>query len=504
MAIKFTGPRFTWRMVIFVMLWRWFTGNTLDGDPRTDAGWFRQGRKSVTPQYPHPTRWQLWPRWKRMGVRLLTGVLPAVALTAWLLWPEWTYRAGMGICAVLVGVTARIAYKAWGVYDMKHNVLQPYTLALAPMISSAPAALMRDMKVVMEHRPDDGKVPVLIAFPIPAEYTPATNGTAEIARLTGQRLGGEWNTGLNMRRWPFSMKLTRKPDPRGSFTYNDLLSVIEESGGPGKLILGGGTGDSVVVADVINKYPHVALSIGTGGGKSWFLSNVIAQLSYWGEDDFDICDPKWVSLMGLENVPGLRYHRDVEIIWKVVHEFREEMHRRYDEMLAGRKTFPGKYLILEEMNAFAMLSSIRWEEVKVSGDKKKEPVWADIKIIAVMARQVNMHLIGAWQLLLAIASGGDTQLRDQFGLKILSRFSPQAWNLLVGTSPRETSSSIPGRAVAVMEGERVRFQMPSLSPEDSMDLVMRGRAWQKHNGGVLLTPTPINSTRRRPRPRKAS
>jgi hypothetical protein len=114
-----------------------------------------------------------------------------------------------------------------------------------------------------------------------------------------------------------------------------------------------------------------------------------------------------------------------------------------------------------------------------------------------MARAVNMHMFGAWQVLLVIAAGGDSQLRDQFGLKILSRFSPQAWDLLVGTRPREPSSSVPGRAVAVMEGERKRFQMPNVSVDDAMNMVMKGRAWEERNG--LTVPT---MPRKKPSPRK--
>jgi hypothetical protein len=320
-------------------------------------------------------------------------------------------------------------------------------------------------------------------------------------RLANERFAGEWQVNLNMKRYPFYVALSRLADPRIDFSFSELMNKIETIGGPGKIILGAGSSD-YVVADIINRYPHVGLSMGTGAGKSSFYRNALGQLSYWGDDEFDICDVKRVSLKGMERIPGLRIHTDVEIIWKVVREFRLEMERRYEELEYATTELPvthfkAKYLFLEEMNAFTMLSSIRWNEVKERGDSKREPVWDDIRLIAVMARAVNMHMFGAWQVLLVIAAGGDSQLRDQFGLKILSRFSPQAWDLLVGTRPREPSSSVPGRAVAVMEGERKRFQMPNVSVDDAMNMVMKGRAWEERNG--LTVPT---MPRKKPSPRK--
>jgi hypothetical protein len=34
------------------LVWRWFTGEALDGRRRTDAGWFTEGRKALPPESP--------------------------------------------------------------------------------------------------------------------------------------------------------------------------------------------------------------------------------------------------------------------------------------------------------------------------------------------------------------------------------------------------------------------------------------------------------------------
>jgi hypothetical protein len=499
MAMKFTGPRISWGMFWFIFLWRWFTGNTLDGDPRTDAGWIRTGIRSVDSRYPHPTRWQLMARWKRMTIRLTAILLPVTAGVAWLVWPTVFYRVSVALILVLATLLARPMMRRYERYNLNHHIIGPFTQTASHLVSHAPAAMMRDMHVDMTRTKDEGLTLTKVQIPVPPEYNPGEAGKKELVKLAGERFGGEWGANLNVKRWPFYIALSRLPEPREKFSYADLLPLVAQQK-PGVVILGIGSNDKIVVADIIRMYPHVALSIGTGGGKSSFYRNMIAQLSYHGDDEFDVCDVKMISLAGLERVPGMRIHRGVEQIWKVVAEFRREMEARYQEMLTWPdpdfKTFKAKYLFLEEMNAFTMLSQITWSEVKDKGAPKQEPVWNDIRLVAVMARQVNMHIIGAWQLLLAAAAGGDSQLRTQFGLKILSRFDPQAWDLLVGTRPREHTSSVPGRAVAVMEGERKRFQMPNVSVNDAMDMVMKGKSWKSHNG--LLVPAPI----RKPSPRR--
>jgi hypothetical protein len=38
-----------WLQMPAVIGWRWFTGQPLDGVPRTDAGWFTKGHKPLDP-----------------------------------------------------------------------------------------------------------------------------------------------------------------------------------------------------------------------------------------------------------------------------------------------------------------------------------------------------------------------------------------------------------------------------------------------------------------------
>src|SRR4051812_31008769 len=250
MAIKFTGPRISWGMLWVVLSWRWFTGNTLDGDPRTDAGWFRKGTRSVDNRYPHPTRWQLLPRVTRSGIRLGSLLLPVIALVVWVVWPSWFYRVSVLLTVVLLVIIVRAQYGRHQKRSWNKHVLKPFLLTAAPMVTQAPAALIRDAHVDMMTHPDDGVVASRVTLPIPAEFNPGESGRKDLVRLANERFTGEWQLQLNVKRWPFYIALSRLADPREKFSYEELMNVIEKHGGPGKIILGAGTTD-FVVADIV-------------------------------------------------------------------------------------------------------------------------------------------------------------------------------------------------------------------------------------------------------------
>jgi hypothetical protein len=456
------------RIFLFILAWRFFTGNHLNGVPRTDAGWFIRGRELVNrAKYPRPGWWSYQPRVLRALIRLSAMLALFEGTLAWFL-----HRQGLLVCVALSGAALVVLctwrlYRVYVEWSFQHHTLSPLALAASPTLDLPP----REIEAGMLYR--DG----WLKLPVPPHWT--TGGSdgsklTELTRLANQRIGGDWKVETQLKRLPFYILLMRRPEPKESFSYEELLPLVMRNR-PGNVILGIQADNEITYADVYEMYPMIGLSMGTGAGKSSFFRSFIAQESYWGVDDFDVCDVKMVSIAGMEEVPGLRIHRSPQEIRDAIHDTRTEMERRYQLLLQDpKRKFPRKYLILEEQNAFAILTGIEWAE---SGGKGIDPVWNDVKLLIVMARQVGIHLIGAYQLLLANVTGNDSTIRTQMSLKILSRFTPQAWDLLVGERPREKTSNIPGRAVAVMEGERRRFQIPFVTVEEAMDLVKRGKAW---------------------------
>jgi hypothetical protein len=453
------------KFMVFRILFRYVSGRPLDGTARTDSSFFIRGTKIFT-DTGRATRWAKLAGWQRATWRV--GVPAAVVAGTWLhvahplaFWLVLTVITAPGILALALLIT-RLAKER----RQRKTVRKPLTKALAPVLDMVPEEVDRALVLPAPGREE-------IRVPLPDHFSGEAKRVAEINRIVHQRVGGEWDLEPNYRVAPFYFHFTPTPAPPGPFNLTERPEVLEAiyATTQDKPVLGLGTRAEVVKLDFTGEIAHLAASIGTGGGKSSLLRFLMAQFAYHGCRDFEVIDVKMVSLEGMEDLPGLRYHRHIQECWGAIARIRKEMERRYEiRMKNPTKVFPRKIALLEEQNAFAELTRVHWKD---QGGKGTAPVWSDITLILTMARQVNINLIGMYQRMSAKASGGG-ELRDQYGLKLLSRFSPQAWDALVGTRPRGVSSAIPGRAIAIMGELHRTVQIPFVSPEVAMQLALSG------------------------------
>lgn len=443
---------------------RYLAGRPL-GVPKTNATFLRAADLVLIPG-GRAGAWSRAAGWKRAVVRALPLAAGGAAVTH-LLAPVTTDLAVSFLAATGTGYTVWRGRRYLRGRRHYRQVLRPLAQALQVPTELPTAELLR--RLVLPAEPGDrGRVPLADHFPGRAA------DVAEIARIYGQRVGGEWDTALQLREAPFYLALAPRPAPPGSVAFDDVRALCAATT-QDRPLLGLGTRGDPIYLDFTGEIAHLAASIGTGGGKSSFLRFLVAQFAHHGVRDFTVMDVKWVSLAGMEAVPGLKIHRDVEDIWDALALARADMDLRYRQLLDDPGTvFPRRVLIMEEQNAFALETAIRWREVREPGDKRNTaPVWNDIALLLVKARQVNINIIGVYQRMSAEASGGGTY-RDQYGLKLLSRFSPAAWDTLVGTRPRGVSSAVPGRAIAILGGSHRQVQLPFISVAQALDFATSG------------------------------
>ena len=232
-------------------------------------------------------------------------------------------------------------------------------------------------------------------------------------------------------------------------------------------LIGLGMGKQPVMLDLDNDAPHGALSMGTGAGKSATLGGIIAQLLYGGVEHILIIDVKVISLMQFENHPRVTYANTYEAMWEGLLHEEEIMNARYQELLLdNKKVFPRRVIIMEEGNSFA--SEIAMYYRTEMGGKGRVPIIDTLGRILFKGRQARMNVIGAWQRL-TVQAVADPAVRDQFGFKILARFSVTAWKSLIGTFPIPRSSRHRGRAVIVVGDEQESFQMVYWTPAETRD-----------------------------------
>jgi hypothetical protein len=111
-----------------VRLWRFLSGNTWHGEPITDAGWIRPGRR-VLIKVGHASRWHHLPRLHRAGWR--TGSILAVIGTIWGLFALPQVTLALLASALLAALTVLGARIIRALADRRHRRTWLHPLHLA-------------------------------------------------------------------------------------------------------------------------------------------------------------------------------------------------------------------------------------------------------------------------------------------------------------------------------------------------------------------------------------
>ncbi|WP_157855482.1 FtsK/SpoIIIE domain-containing protein [Kitasatospora purpeofusca] len=311
---------------------------------------------------------------------------------------------------------------------------------------------------------------VVLAFPPEAELSDGEQ--LRVLNLVNRRIPGAWEASWDHQGFKVTFKHPPRPPQKVLFSeVRDIIEALPAS----QVLIGLGTRNEKIVIDFDDETPHVGLSIGTGGGKSATLRNIIVQQIRKGAEKVVIIDPKLISQDCLDGIPEVEIYTEIGEQWDAVAKFAAEMERRYQIKKADKSaTFPRWFLIMEEQNDFAEESYQTWTDVKEKGDPARPPVFGQVAKTLFKGRQANMNVISVYQRLTARAAGG-TELRDQYGAKILARFSPQAWNSLVATTPRPKSSRHNGRAIVVIGGSERTCQMVFVGEDEARAYALNGR-----------------------------
>jgi hypothetical protein len=425
-----------------------------------------------------PYRW-VYPRTRRLAwLRMVpTWVRRLVRWTALGLVVGWNMSPVLTVLvALLVGGLG--GYAGHRTRDRRRhfrNLVVPLWITVAGMLRVPEGESIREwLRVPYRLEADNARV----TLRVPRDFRGTDMERHEITALMERRLPGEWEATWD---WgAFQLIMKHPPAPPKFVAFADVVAQLMRSP-EARPLVGLGTRGDGVHGDFDQEAPHWALSMGTGAGKSTFLRVVIAQLARHtgkpgGVEHIDICDPKRISLNCFRGVPGIDIHKTAEAWVKVVREFRFEMEHRYDVLDGDEKaTFPRRFLVIEEMNSFTRLIQEWWNSIREKSDPRTPPVMNDLAFILNQGRQAKMHVISIFQQMNARAAGG-SEARDQYGMKILARFSPAAWNMLVGTSPRPKSSRHPGRAIVLVGDDQRTIQMVYMTPEEAHEFALNGRA----------------------------
>ncbi|MFI6158312.1 hypothetical protein ACIBCA_37130, partial [Kitasatospora sp. NPDC051170] len=326
----------------------------------------------------------------------------------------------------------------------------------------------------------------VIRLELPMEFVGHDAERAGLDALVNSRIPGDWVSRWHLMEGPHYVIWAHRPPPKptpeppDAVDINDprILAALTKLS-PEEFLLGLDENHDGLIRKLSGETPHLAMSVGTGGGKSSKLQWLAVQMLMKRGTIIGV-DPKMVSLKPLRGIPGVHLYTDPQNgidMRRVIDWLAEVAVARFYEKEQGlRASFDPIYLILEESNELAVLLKQVWENVRIKTGEDKEsaadPIWREsIGKILRLGRDANIHILAVFQDF-KDNEFGNVSLVPLFRLKALGNYEERQWKRLFGSVPMPPSVNKAGRMVIVNEGNAVRYQVPftldALTPPPGM------------------------------------
>ena len=475
---KIPGPDRFW--------WRFVAGQPLDGHYRTDATFFRAGRKTLGKVQPR--RWSYLPGWVRALSRVVGVLVALLEIWGWAFHRAETIAVAgaSGAVAALYAVLRAVqAHRRRKVY---RRYVKPLHAALSPLLGLPPVTRAGEYITVPTTYRTNEATPAVIR--LPSGFNPSAGNKETISTAALAYLGlNEDNTDVLFH---FvgnpTLELKMAPQPPQKVLWAEHRELMAELPA-GQIFVGLGARDKPYIRDFnAGEVVHGGFSVQTGRGKSAALMAWMAQVLHTDpEATATVIDPKQsAGPTCLVGIPGYRLANDpddVPEMWSAIEAFeREIIRRRHARILDPTKEFPLMYLCLDELSELADMTRETWEEVRENPEKygyegslpKRAPIWRSISRILRMSREYGGRVLVFTQRLDNASTGG-IGLRDLFGWRGLAGFRKNQWMMLIGTMPVPKSIRGIGRWIYSDGDKEVWVQNVYGTPEELRDWAIAGR-----------------------------
>jgi hypothetical protein len=233
--------------------------------------------------------------------------------------------------------------------------------------------------------------------------------------------------------------------------------------------LGAGPGGAPVVVSLHADSPHLAVSAGSGAGKSVLAQLVAVQVLARGGE-----------VIILDRKSSHRWARDHErvtyatkpaamhaaLVWagELADQRNSQALHEDDGWDPGHRVL----VLAEELNGTIGQLRAHWDDVRETGSPKVSPALRALGEILYMGRSAKVNVVGVAQMLTARAIGGP-ESRENFGIRCLARYSSNSWRMLAGI-PMPPPSRALGRWQVVVGGQTTECQVAYLTPAQCRQL----------------------------------
>lgn len=464
------------------LIWRWNTGAELDGHPRTDATWTARGEQALT-KSGRASKWSHLPRLWRAGIRHAAVLAAFMTLYGLAVAPVLTRIAwGVALCGVAAWGVRRVR-AAREFREHRQTYVMPLGQTLGPMIGHTDInrveKIERWLTLPVDFFTSEERPEMRVALSRTMHYDDKLK--TAVLKLIADKLGTSFDE-LDTR-WhgmgaaPFiSVRMAPKPPTHVGL---DLLKPLMETASESSPIMGIAARGKVITSDFDAEAPHVAVSAGSGAGKSVWGRLMIAQFLFWGAQVF-VLDKKRVSQNWCADLPGVTYCKDAARMHDALLKLAAELQRRYDIIDTSADpdnadVGPRIVLFFEEQNIGMKALKKYWEEIREKSDPKRSPAIDALDELLCAGRQAKMHVVSIAQLFTVQATGGDPVARENYATRLMARATANAWKMLLPEcAPFPKINRKRGRWYIGADGVATEFQVGFLSDEEARELASAG------------------------------
>lgn len=421
------------------------------------------------------TRWGRASMVERAAVRLIVVAAAAGGTYGYFVYPVETMWTAVAVGAAILTWTAWAVRRAVRRSRHYRTYVLPLHRTLSPILGMS-VSIRPDswLSIPQDFATNEDAV---IQIKLPKEYVDSRDSRASVVNIVSSKLGlVDPDVKFHMIGHPVAtFKIAPRPPDRVNFA--DVLDVVGKASETAPVI-GIGQRNTIISSDLDADAPHVLISASSGAGKSVMSRLIVAQGLHNGAVAL-VLDVKRISHAWARGLPNVRYCRHIADIHNALIEAAQWVTDRYDiiddavergENIDSIDVGPRIFILAEEMNATADQLRAYWRKVREKGEPNVSPAIEALGSILFMGRAAKVHVVAIAQYLTANTVGGGAA-RENFAVRILARYTWNAWKLLVPeVSPMPRSSKRAGRVQVVAEGVARETQVIYAQPDDA-------RAW---------------------------
>jgi hypothetical protein len=381
----------------------------------------------------------------------------------------------------------------------EHEVVEPVALAASSVLDTnwRPGEARRWVEVPRNYL-EDGGAPVEIM--LPRRWGASEAKKKALLQAVKPRLGmlearEQWQLQGRSPRLLLSMP----PAPPAIAHYADYEQMLLAATQEYRPVLGVVAGGELLSAEMVSDSPHIALSAGSGAGKSKMGGIIVAQQLHWGWCAL-ILDWKEESYEWARGLPGVRYYSTVEAIHDACVSIGDEVERRKALPKEQRAALPRLTVVREEWNMTAALLADYWAHLRATADIEerrtmplRSPALTAIQKLDFAGRAFGMFDLLKAQRMSNRVFNGNTDIRENFMIRLLARYTVQTWKMLLPHLKYMKKPSELGRWV-VAAGDEATYVQGILASDEELRRLATGGAPNPASPWALSSGTPPDAT----------